>query len=214
MRRLTSLPFEFPGGSACLDFTNTVSWQHDVPYDQERLHDISAVIDWSGLAGLLSNADARGLRAAAALHPRRTSRTFARLLALRHTLHRLLSAEARGIEPRAADVEAVRVIAGQGMATARMLRTTPGIHYTLSLREPDGPEWLLEAIAWDALRLLASPDLALLRTCANDTCGWLFLDRSRRHNRRWCDMRECGNRVKVRRYYERNRSAAADADGS
>jgi predicted RNA-binding Zn ribbon-like protein len=33
----------------------------------------------------------------------------------------------------------------------------------------------------------------------------LFLDRSRRHNRRWCDMLVCGSRAKARAYYARRR---------
>jgi len=36
-------------------------------------------------------------------------------------------------------------------------------------------------------------------------CGWLFLDSSRNHTRRGCDMRVCGNRAKARRHYERQR---------
>jgi predicted RNA-binding Zn ribbon-like protein len=37
-------------------------------------------------------------------------------------------------------------------------------------------------------------------------CGWLFVDRSRNGNRRWCDMRTCGSRDKMRRYYRSKRS--------
>ncbi|MEW6230587.1 MAG: CGNR zinc finger domain-containing protein [Bacillota bacterium] len=34
-----------------------------------------------------------------------------------------------------------------------------------------------------------------------------FLDTTRNHSRRWCSMRDCGNRVKVRRFYNRKRAA-------
>ena len=40
------------------------------------------------------------------------------------------------------------------------------------------------------------------------TCRWLFLDRSKNHSRRWCDMRICGNRSKTRRFYARQRDSA------
>jgi predicted RNA-binding Zn ribbon-like protein len=58
-------------------------------------------------------------------------------------------------------------------------------------------------VAWSAARLLTSAEVARVRTCANEDWGWLFVDRSRRGNRRWCDMGECGSRDKARRYYVR-----------
>src|SRR5262249_35475859 len=61
---------------------------------------------------------------------------------------------------------------------------------------------------WRTSELLTSDELDLLRACANPGCGWLFLDRSRRGNRRWCDMQVCGSRAKARRYYFRRRAAA------
>ena len=53
--------------------------------------------------------------------------------------------------------------------------------------------------------LLTSPELDLVRSCANDACGWLFIDTSRKHNRKWCEMGVCGNRAKARRFYERKK---------
>jgi predicted RNA-binding Zn ribbon-like protein len=57
-----------------------------------------------------------------------------------------------------------------------------------------------------AAELLTSPERALVKRCASDTCLWLFLDRTKNHARRWCDMKVCGNRAKVRRH--RKRAAA------
>jgi predicted RNA-binding Zn ribbon-like protein len=53
--------------------------------------------------------------------------------------------------------------------------------------------------------LLTSEELVLVRECAAEDCGWLFLDKTKNHRRRWCDMKTCGNRDKARRYYERMR---------
>jgi predicted RNA-binding Zn ribbon-like protein len=40
--------------------------------------------------------------------------------------------------------------------------------------------------------------------CADvDGCGWLFVDTSKNHSRRWCDINDCGNRAKQRRYQKR-----------
>jgi predicted RNA-binding Zn ribbon-like protein len=54
-----------------------------------------------------------------------------------------------------------------------------------------------------AVELLTSEDIMRVRTCADETCAWLFLDRTKNQRRRWCDMKTCGNRVKARRHYER-----------
>ncbi|HEX8025608.1 MAG TPA: CGNR zinc finger domain-containing protein [Candidatus Limnocylindrales bacterium] len=42
-----------------------------------------------------------------------------------------------------------------------------------------------------------------LRVCANPLCRFVFVDRSRNANRRWCEMAVCGNRVKGRRFRHR-----------
>jgi len=48
--------------------------------------------------------------------------------------------------------------------------------------------------------LTSSQRLNQVRQCRGDNCGWLFVDGSKNHSRRWCDMRDCGNRAKVRRH--------------
>ena len=57
-----------------------------------------------------------------------------------------------------------------------------------------------------AVELLTSDAVEHIGRCADDSCGWLFLDTTRSRTRRWCDMKVCGNRNKVRRF----RSDAAD----
>ncbi|MCZ3387352.1 MAG: CGNR zinc finger domain-containing protein, partial [Actinomycetia bacterium] len=72
-------------------------------------------------------------------------------------------------------------------------------------RSSDALTQVLWPVAIDAWDLLTEPELTLIRQCPLDAggCGWLFLDTSRAGNRRWCDMRMCGNRAKVRAHYSR-----------
>ena len=76
-----------------------------------------------------------------------------------------------------------------------------------------GIEWELEVesvrrpavravLAWDELRR-TSP--GRLRPCANTDCRLFLIDRSKPNNARWCSMAVCGNRMKARRHYQRNR---------
>ena len=44
--------------------------------------------------------------------------------------------------------------------------------------------------------------------CSSPTCRAVFWDRSKNRSGRWCTMRDCGNRAKVRAYRERERATA------
>ena len=86
--------------------------------------------------------------------------------------------------------------------------------------EPEGPAY---ALAWDAgskvlgpivrsaIELLTSSDVRRVRVCSGDGCGWLFLDSSRTHRRRWCNMAICGNRAKAKRNRVRSRAGPGTA---
>jgi predicted RNA-binding Zn ribbon-like protein len=69
--------------------------------------------------------------------------------------------------------------------------------------DPSVPVWMLTQLTTD---LLTSSDVKSLRACADPACRWLFLDTSRNHTRRWCDMKICGNRMKVRRFKAQHNS--------
>jgi predicted RNA-binding Zn ribbon-like protein len=64
---------------------------------------------------------------------------------------------------------------------------------------------VLWPIARAAADLLASDQLAYVRACSSKACEWFFLDTSKNHHRRWCDMTRCGNRAKVQRFYARKK---------
>ena len=69
-----------------------------------------------------------------------------------------------------------------------------------SATNPDLPVWRL---ALEASHLMVSDSMNRLRSCECETCRWLFLDTSKNHSRRWCDMKVCGNRMKARRFQAR-----------
>lgn len=73
--------------------------------------------------------------------------------------------------------------------------------YTGAAGEVQFPVWLLAQAGND---LLTSPQAGSIRKCASSTCQWLFLDNSKNHTRRWCDMKICGNRNKARLFHLRH----------
>jgi predicted RNA-binding Zn ribbon-like protein len=63
------------------------------------------------------------------------------------------------------------------------------------------PVWL---ITQSAIALLTSPAMQHVHACAGERCRWLFLDASKNHSRRWCNMTICGNRMKAHRFHARH----------
>jgi predicted RNA-binding Zn ribbon-like protein len=45
-----------------------------------------------------------------------------------------------------------------------------------------------------------------IKICREDTCQWVFFDRSKNTSKQWCSMQGCGNRNKTRAYRARQRS--------
>jgi predicted RNA-binding Zn ribbon-like protein len=57
-------------------------------------------------------------------------------------------------------------------------------------------------LAWDTVESEAP---GRLRPCANDECQLFLIDTSTNNRARWCSMAVCGNRMKARRHYRRER---------
>jgi predicted RNA-binding Zn ribbon-like protein len=73
----------------------------------------------------------------------------------------------------------------------------------------DGVDDALARIAEPIVRALGTGRDDRIRICANDTCQWLFFDESRTGQRRWCNMKTCGNRAKARRHRERRKAGSS-----
>jgi predicted RNA-binding Zn ribbon-like protein len=190
----------------CLDFTNTLNW-HASPRPVEELPTFADLVSWAQRVGLLSEADAQRLRRLAARHPALARAVLARAHALREAIYCLLSDMAHGRPAPSADLDLVNAELAGAMAHARLAPASGGFGLHLSI-EPLALDRMLWPVAYSAASLLATPDLlARVGECADDRgCGWLYLDMIKNRSRRWCDMKDCGNRAKARRHYERQRA--------
>ena len=61
----------------------------------------------------------------------------------------------------------------------------------------------------ELVRLSDDGRLERVKTCDSDECRWVFYDRSKPSNRRWCSSERCGNREKTRTYRKRHAGASA-----
>ena len=73
---------------------------------------------------------------------------------------------------------------------------------------------VVDDAAWHAAWVAAADLVRVLgerpervRKCANPECVLWFLDTSKNGSRRWCSMEACGNRTKVGRFNQRQRTA-------
>jgi predicted RNA-binding Zn ribbon-like protein len=194
-------PFYF-SDCLCLDFANTRSWRPSAA-PHERLRVFEDLVRWGEKARLLAPGDAARLRAAAGRQPAAAVAELRAALTLREAIYRTFLAIADGAAADGADI--ARLYA----SCAALLRGTRVAARAGSLAaEPPGAKGaaasmerlVLWPVLWSAVRLLGGSDLAQIRRCAAANCGWLFVDTTRNGSRRWCDMRICGNRDKVRRF--------------
>jgi predicted RNA-binding Zn ribbon-like protein len=198
------IKFEFSGGRPCLDFANTVS-DYQADPRRDRLPAYSELVEWAAQAGHLTAAEAKQLEREAARRPEAAERVHAEALALREAIFRVFLARAHGQDARAEDL-ALLDRAYSAAARHRRVTAARGRGYALAW-EPAGDH--LDAPLWrvgdSAVSLLTCDDCGRVRVCGGDTCTWLFVDASRNSSRRWCSMRDCGNRAKARRHYRRSK---------
>ena len=196
------------GGRLCLDFANTVG-SHAGASPNEHLRSYRDLVAWSRHAGILTEAEERRLLEAAAGRPDEASVVLERAVALREAIYRLFSAVAAGRAPDEADLETLNVALARALDHARIVPAGAG--FAWAWRDEQGAlDRMLWPVARSAADLLTGGELDRVGECANDSCGWLFLDLSRNRSRRWCDMQDCGNRVKARRHYQRRGAASVE----
>lgn len=184
-----------------LAFVNTLEF--DRGRTKEHLPTPASGLAWFHDHGLL-HADTLG---AMTQHydadPTVGERALRRVHRVRAAIRELLVATVEGRSPGARELEEVN----------RALR----FHYvTYLVPAPDGVsldhkhegdpvEGALARLAESVARELTQGRPERLRVCENEECRWIFLDTSHSGKRKWCDMRTCGNRVKVARHRQRRR---------
>ena len=192
------------GGRLSLDFVNTADW-HASDHPVEFLTSYSDLVAWSQHVGILTDHQAQRLLKEAARRPVDASAVLERAITLREAIYRIFWAISRGRPPQAADLATFNVELSGALAQSRIVSTAEGFTWDWADAE-DTLDWMLWPVAHDAAGLLTSEELDRVGQCADDRCGWLFLDTSRNRSRRWCSMEDCGNRAKARRHYKRKRA--------
>ena len=195
--------FGFVGGALALDFVNTASQRVGGPF-KEKLIDYAALVRFVEEADAIDGSDGQVLLGIAGKNARAATAVVEDARELREAIYRTFSAQGRGVEADAADLDTISKHYANAVAHQRLANTPDGFQFAW----PDPPislEQVLWPVAVSATELLVSDDVARVKECATDNCNWLFLDSSKNKSRRWCEMKECGNRAKARRHQARKK---------
>jgi predicted RNA-binding Zn ribbon-like protein len=195
---------EFVGGSLALDFANTGSERVEGGVVLERLRSYADVVTFAQRMELVGEERGKRLLEEAARRPADAARVHAQAIGLRECIFRVFTAVATGGRPADGDVEELNGFLAEGMRHRRLERDARCCGWSWSAGEEPLAQ-MLWPIAHDAAELLVAGQLERVKRCEGGTCDWLFVDLSRNRSRRWCDMKDCGNRVKARRHYARHR---------
>jgi predicted RNA-binding Zn ribbon-like protein len=195
-------PFEFDrcAGHLALDFANTVDGRgSDSPV--ERLASYPDLLAFATQCELVGAAETQKLATRARRSPADAETVLERARALRDALYEITSAIAEERAPSAA-------------ARAELNRAVGRLEIGSDWQwewgcSPGGLDAMLGPITIAAAELLTGPQRERISMCASETCAWVFLDTSKNHSRRWCDMNVCGNRAKARRFQARQQGERA-----
>ena len=188
------------GGEWCLDFANTVG-NHKSDQPSDHLADYADLVAWSRHAGVISSRVAEQLLDQATQRPAAAKSVLQRAVALREAIYRIFTAIATGASPKLPDLDSLNGALANAMPHSRVTSTKDGYRWDWS--DEIALDQMLWRIARSAADLLTFGNLDRVSQCGDKECGWLFVDTSKNHSRRWCDMNDCGNRAKARRHYKR-----------
>jgi predicted RNA-binding Zn ribbon-like protein len=195
--------FQLVGGHPVLDFANTLD-NRGSDNEIELLASFDDLLRFAEQSGIISSAESDELSRAAQKHRQAAARTLADAVTMREAIFQVFNAISHDRPSPASAIDRLNRFVQEALAH-RLL--APG-HDRLQWQwsdTADNPRWILWPIALQAAELLSSDDVKNVRSCASEGCDWLFLDHSKSHSRRWCDMRVCGNRNKARRFYQKQK---------
>lgn len=204
--------FDLCGGHPALDFVNSLDNRYREDGPNEMLNGYADVLRFLAETHLLDPQRAQWLSRTV------TSETGGRVVeavhALREAAATVLYSAVAGDPPPPTDLRMLEKYFLEA-SRHRELRWEPPARNSPSARaslrwhrgrhenDPDLPIWVL---ADSVSNILLSDQMPHVHSCAVDTCRWLFLDTSKNHSRRWCNMKVCGNRMKARRFQARRES--------
>jgi predicted RNA-binding Zn ribbon-like protein len=185
----------FVAGNAALDFVNTAE-ERGHPEAGDALLAPADLRLWGQRYGLLARSLRSGGDGPAELECAREAREL---------IYSLLIARVHGRRARKSELARLADLAAAAYRAAALQTDANGaVRWRWS---PSDLATVRHVAVTAAVELLDAEPSSRLKQCPGDRCGWFFLDTTKRGNRRWCQMRECGQEAKDERRRERRAAA-------
>ena len=194
--------WDFDSGNLVLDFVNSAEF-HASDHPDEMLESYADLLSWSQAAGILTQNEVGDLQLHAEKQPGQAAERLNNVLASREIIYRMLSAIANREAIDVANLTGFNQYLSEALQHSRISPSED--QFTWSWDPAGDPS---DRIQWtlvrEAANLITSDEIKRVGECADDRgCGYLFIDTSRNHSRRWCSMQDCGNRAKAQRHYQK-----------
>ena len=187
---------ELVGRDPALDFLNTIEDRRG-PCPVDLLRSPRDLAAWGQHAGLLNGGRlTRGAQT-----------EFAAALELRGHLIAVLDSLVASRPPAALDLRALAAAVGGAQAAGTL--SPSGAHALAWSWDPTALSTIRHAVAHAAEDLLTGSRAGRVRQCAGPGCGWFFIDTTKRGNRRWCSMSDCGQAAKSARRSRQKKDPAS-----
>lgn len=199
------MEFGFNAGILCLDFTNSV---YERPgYDQstpsapiELINTFQDLLRWCEVSKLLSKKEITQLEKESFNNSSLAERALSKVISVREIIFSLFYSVTKYGAAAKVPLDDFNALI---LTLPKREIQYHDQSYQWSWSEPlSGLDRILAPIIINAAELLSSASLDRIRVCSAKDCGWLFLDTSKSGRRRWCDMADCGNLEKQRRYQQ------------
>jgi predicted RNA-binding Zn ribbon-like protein len=198
--------FELIAGALCLDFVNTL----DDRFSSEPKELLKSYLDLARFGedtGILSELQVDHLMTKSMQYPEGAHSALESAIRMREAMYEVFWAL---VQKKPVPRAPLMILNGYVKDAAQHMNVVSRDgHFEWEFDSTDSdfdaPLW---PIARSAADLLASEQVHFVRACASKTCEWLFLDESKNHRRRWCDMTKCGNRAKVKSFYTRQKKTS------
>jgi predicted RNA-binding Zn ribbon-like protein len=183
----------FVAGDAALDFVNTAE-ERGHPAAEDALVTAADLRLWGQRYGLLGESVELG-----------AGDELERARRARDLLYEVFAARAHGRPVPAAQLADLAELARTAYQAGRL---QPGPDHSVGWHwDPSDLATVRHVAVTSGVELLRTAPSPRLKQCPGDHCGWIFLDTTKRGNRRWCLMSECGQEAKDERRRARRHAA-------
>ena len=194
--------FDLAGGHPALDLVNSLDNRFRADGPNEMLTGFEELVRFMQETGLVTTDQAQRFKRKS--NPATAAQALEAVKGLREASAAVLYAVAKDKLPPPRELETLERYFRQADRQRRLCwDKKANWQWNDDESNPALTVWILSE---SVRELLFSEQIAHMRTCDMDTCRWLFLDTSKNHSRRWCNMKVCGNRAKARRFQARGGS--------